>query len=337
MSFCRYCGKELTNAQCDCSEFQASMGNTSTNQNQKSNKKSKEPFLVQSFKYDFSSISGFMSSMRDQSGMSEPSSSMGDPYEHKVPIVPDCIEPEDGEVVVKQYNVTKMRTRLKFMKAEGRLMVTNKRVLFRAAGTSLTGNVLQEHQFDLNEIAGIEIHKDYQFSRLSFLGCILLNILAIMLTISMFVEIGNGGVIAIGVILGILGLIPTFIVYKRFWIKLFFAVMSSACFAMARAASFNGTGFLTALFIIANLVLLINLIIVCYGPNLVIKIKTKIATGAIVIGRERPSLLREMGDSYSGFAEVMPWEDTIAAINELGTMLDDLQTQGDGAIEKWSK
>ena len=48
-------------------------------------------------------------------------------------------------------NLALLRTRLKFMKAEGRMMVTNRRVLFRAAGTSLTGNILQEHQFNLDE------------------------------------------------------------------------------------------------------------------------------------------------------------------------------------------
>ena len=96
--------------------------------------------------------------------MSEPSSNAGDPFEYNVPIVPDCVKPEENEVVVKQYNIARLRTRLKFMKAEGRLMVTNRRILFRAAGTSLTGNLLQEHEFDLDELAGIEMHKDYKFS-----------------------------------------------------------------------------------------------------------------------------------------------------------------------------
>ena len=39
----------------------------------------------------------------------------------------------------------------------------------------------------------------------------------------------------------------------------------------------------------------------------------------------------------TSFVEVLPWEDTIMAMNELGTMIDDLQKQGDYAIEKWSK
>ena len=68
-----------------------------------------------------------------------------------------------------------------------------------------------------------------------------------------------------------------------------------------------------------------------------IKVKTKGATGAVVIGSQQAMFRRKTGDDYSGFAEVMPWEDTIMAMNEIGTMIDDLQKNGDYAIEKWSK
>jgi len=46
---------------------------------------------------------------------------------------------------------------------------------------------------------------------------------------------------------------------------------------------------------------------------------------------------RKSGDDYSGFAEILPWEDTELAINELGTMIADLQQQGNYAVEKWTK
>ena len=91
------------------------------------------------------------------------------------------------------------------------------------------------------------------------------------------------------------------------------------------------------LLILANLIVLMDLIIVCFVPNLVVKIKTNGAVGAVVIGSQKAMFKRDIGDDYSGFVEVMPWEDTIMAMNELGTMIDDLQKQGDYAIEKWSK
>ena len=107
-------------------------------------------------------------------------------------------------------------------------MVTNRRILFRAAGTSLTGNLLQEHEFDLDELAGIEMHKDYKFSLLNLFGSIAIEVLALYLTIALFSNTGNGGTIAVGVILGLLGIVPTVIVYKHPWLKLLCAGISVA-------------------------------------------------------------------------------------------------------------
>ena len=122
------------------------------------------------------------------------------------------------------------------------------------------------------------------------------------------------GTIAIGIILGVVGIAPTFIVYKRFWLKLLCAIVGSGCFSMALAAS-SRSGFLTWLVVIANIIVVIDLIIVCFVPNLVIKIKTKGATSAVVIGSQKSMFRRKTGDDYSGFAEVMPWEDTIMAMH----------------------
>lgn len=81
MSFCRFCGKELVNGQCDCKEFQESIGNTANTkdtrqQYQEPYQKRHEPFLVQSFHPNFSSFSGLISSVRDQTGISEASSAV---------------------------------------------------------------------------------------------------------------------------------------------------------------------------------------------------------------------------------------------------------------------
>lgn len=335
MAFCRFCGKELVNGECDCREFQASMGNDNNTQYQEPYQKIKEPFVIPAFKIDLSSFSGFISSLRDQSGLSEPNSNANDPFEHNVPIVPDCIRPEENEIVIKQYNIAKLRTRLKFMKAEGRLMITNRRILFRATGTSLTGNIAQEHQFNIDEIGGMAIHKDYKFSLLSFVGCVLLNVLAMYFMAGIFAGADNGGMAVLGVLLGIAGMVPTFVIYKHFWLKLFCAILGTSCFSVAWAAS-SGNGFLGFLAIIANIIAFVDLLIVCFVPNLVIRIKTKGAEGAVVIGSQKVMFKRTTEDDYSGFAEVLPWEDTVMAMNEIGTMIDDLQKQGDYAIEKWS-
>lgn len=331
--YCRFCGKELVDGQCGCPEFQAGYAFHTDYESQE--QEAKDPFLVSNMKLDFTSVSGFVTSMRYQTGVGESYNGAADAYEHNVPIVPDCVEAEDNEIVIKQYNIAKLRTRLKFMKAEGRLQITNRRILFRAAGTSLTGNILQEHQFNLDEIAGIEMHKDYKFSILSCLGCLLLNSLVLSLVMGLFGMEINSGSMVMGIILGILGIVPTFIVYKHFWLKLFAAMISAGGFSLAAAV--DGNGFLYFLWFVSQIILLVDLIIVCFVPNLVIKIKTKSASGAIAIGSQKAMFRRKTGDDYSGFAEVMPWTDTVTAMNELGTMLDDLQKLGDYAIEKWVK
>ena len=214
-------------------------------------------------------------------------------------------------------------------------MVTNRRVLFRAAGTSLTGNILQEHQFNLDELAGIEMHKDYKFNILNLLACVALEIIGLFLTLLIFSRVSNARAVAIGLILGVVGFMPMFLMYKRFGRKYLGAVMGSASFGMAYTACGNRA--ILVLFFLSLVLVGINLIILCFVSNLVIKIKTKGATGAVVIGSQKGILARLIGDDSSGFREVMPWEDTIMAINELGTMIDDLQKHGDYAIEKWSK
>lgn len=328
MKYCRFCGMELIDGQCGCYEFQVSIGNNP----QRVQNGRKEPWLIAFRSPNLTSFRGFVSSIRELCGMTEPNSSVGDPYERDVPIVPDCIAPEENEIVVRQYNIAKLRTRLKFMKAEGRLMVTNKRVLFRAAGTSLTGNTLQEHQFNLDEIGGIEIHKDYKFSLLNLVGTFLLAGISIAAVAAILSVFGYKAIKAVGFLLGLAGMVPTFLLYRRFWLKLFCADISLGALAVAASVSRGGR----LLILISALIALINMIVVCFVPNLVLKIKTKGAEGAVAIGSQKSLYQRNVSAEYSGFVEVMPWEDTVLAINELGTLIDDLQKQGDYAIEKWS-
>lgn len=358
MTFCRFCGEDLVNGQCDCEEFKASLGNKTQNihrEEYESNEEYSQPYFEEysqfrseeysqshseehskprSYIKKYFSISKLMTYIRGDSESGEFKGSK-DPYEYNIPIVPDCVQPEDDEIVVKQYNIAKLRSRLKFMKAEGRLMVTNRRILFRAGGTSLTGNILQMHQFNLDEIAGVELHKDYKFSLLNFFGFFFLNYLTTLLVMFIFHSADSAAIIAISVIFGIIGIIPTFIIPKRFWLKLFLAMLGNGFLVLGFISS-NGNGLMGFLLVLSILNALIYLLIVCFVPNLVIKIKTG-AMGAIVIGSQLALFRRKTGADYSGFTEVLPWEDTVLAMNELGTMIDDLQRLGDYAIDKWAK
>lgn len=355
MAFCRFCGKEIKGDHCDCPRGMAEWAAGQEQENETGwtgptyteADFRKDPFFIAWGNFDFSSFRAFTHSYKTATGISNSESRGRNTYERDVPIVPDCVREEENEYVVKQYNLAIMRSPLSFMKSEGRLMVTNRRLLFRAAGTGLTGRLLQEHQFTLDEIGGIEIHRDNIFSFLK----LFLSILAIMLVSGFPLGIVSGlrsqtpGILLF--ILGVMGILPSLFVYKHFFLKLLFSAFSLSCFMTSRALSeigsfYGRTGFdiggliSSIMAFICFLLVIFNLIVVCIVPNLVFKVKTKGAGEALTIA-SRQSLRKTMQGSYSAFSEVRPWEDTDLAINELGTMIEDLQKHGDYALDKWTK
>jgi len=106
----------------------------------------------------------FFKSMKNRMGIGSPEKNATDAYERGMRIVPDNIRTSENEFAVKQYNVAVLRNMFKFERAEGRMQVTNKRVVFRAAGRSVGGRTTLQHEFAINEIAGIEARKNFKFS-----------------------------------------------------------------------------------------------------------------------------------------------------------------------------
>lgn len=105
---------------------------------------------------------------------------------------------------------------------------------------------------------------------------------------------------------------------------------------------------ITFLMILTCILLFICFILICFVPNLVLVIKTEGktegnggSTGGAVLLRRKPTFWEcffghaNASDEYTGFAEVMPWIDTDIAVEELGSMIDDLQKLGDNGVEKW--
>ena len=108
MSYCKYCGKELA-----------------------AGEEHKCP--------DRPKFTRFISWLFNRSGVENPFKDKREIYEREQKITPDCIALEDGEIPVKQYNIGILRSRMRFQRSEGRLQITNKRVLFRATGYSPAG------------------------------------------------------------------------------------------------------------------------------------------------------------------------------------------------------
>ncbi len=303
---------------------------------------------------DKKGVNEFFIGMKNKLGFGTPESNSTGVYERNMKIVPECIDTNENEVPVKQYNIAVLRSRLRFMRAEGRLQVTNKRVIFRATGRSLAGKTAQQQEFELDHIKGIEIRRDFRFSLLNFLLASMLASPVAYFATGILQGMARQrfllGLIAF--LLGFAALIPFFTLKKKFWLKLATTVFSVSMFGgyysiMKMYSYRGGVGFfggLALIFaIIAGLLAIICWMMVCWVPNLIISVKTEgtgTSSGAVLI-RRKPSFLECLfrrvngGEEYSGFSEVMPWVDTDVAIDELGAMIDDLQKLGDYGVQKW--
>ena len=268
-------------------------------------------------------------------------------YERDMNIVPDSISANDGEVPIKQYNLAILRSRLRGQRAEGRLQVTNKRLLFRANGTSLLGKTNLQYEFNISEIAGIEVKKAIRVSLLSvFLGIFLcLAVYPFFSGITEAVYDKSEFLSAvIAVVCSVGSILFSFLVKKKGWLKLFLLSGSLGALLGSSGLSLSVLDivFEFKLFTITNIfifltaiVWFINLLLISFVPDLTFYIKTKSASNVFEIKRRVWGVLNLSKNEYTGFSEVLPWKDTDLAAQELGSLIDDLQTMGDLAIEKW--
>jgi hypothetical protein len=152
---------------------------------------------------------GFFESMKNRMGVGTPEQNSRDTYEREMNIVPECISAEENEIPVKQYTVAVLRNLLKLERAEGRLQVTNKRVVFRATGRSIRGRTTLQNEFAINEIGGIEARRNYKFSFLYLVFAFLISLLsygviAVIFSQSIslpaglipFTEVADGGILS---------------------------------------------------------------------------------------------------------------------------------------------
>lgn len=264
-------------------------------------------------------------------------------------IVPDIVKAHEGETPVKQYDVAFLRSRIRGQFAKGRLQVTNKRMIFRAAGMSLKGPVAQQYEFSLGEIAGVEVKKKNRVSFLNILLASLLNMLGIAMFSNFFRDFAAKVptfALFVSVLIAIASAVPFFMLRKKFWIKLM-----SLCVGLGALSGTSGlaniSGFSLLYGIETNIadyvsgllyiLWLINVLLVSVVPDLVLIIKTKGGSPAFEIRRKQfPTPFRQM-EEHTDFSEVLPGKDVDTMITELGTLIDDLQTIGDAAIKNWQE
>lgn len=294
-------------------------------------------------------VKSFIVTMLKRMGIGAPSENSSTIFESGQSIVPDIAKANEGETPIKQYEVAVMRSRVRGHYAKGKLQVTNKRVLFRAAGFSLQGPIAQQYEFSINEIAGIEIKKKKRISIMNLIVGFYLNLIGTFIGLALFETLAETQpTLAFLIALSLAGAcaIPFFALHKKFWLKLLALSIGSGALAAVAVADLSFTDFLFGFpDLTANIFLsgpyhilwLINLVLVATVPDLVLIVKTKGSGPAFEIRRKQfPTMFKPMVE-YTDFGEVLPGKDVDTVIAELGAMIDDIQTLGDMAIDKWKE
>ena len=293
---------------------------------------------------------GFWESFKNRIGIGNPELNEGDAFETGKQIVPNCISANEGEIPVKQYEVARLRNRIlgiPYARAVGRIQVTNKRVIFRAPGRCLAGRTTLQHEFAIDEIAGVEARREY----VANLGDLLLGLIvsgasALVMTLLLNAICRETRDLAWYILLPLFfcvpGFVPFFLVKKKWLLKLlclgatctplaYFGIMASSVDGFAAFCGYN----MLLLALIALVLLLFCLFLYAIRPNLVLVIKNKGAHDTIDIQRAKIAL-GGRGEEHTGYMEVLPIDDAERCIREIDAMINDIQKLGDFGIEKWT-
>lgn len=319
MPYCTRCGKPIKEGErCSCTKKQVQL--------------------------DTSNFSMFMHSLGQQMGIGDSNIDPVDKYERGKKIIPDNIVPNESEIPIRQYNLCTLRSRFKLMKAEGRLQLTNKRILFRAKGTSPVGGTTLQYEFAIDEIAGFQILRNFRFSIIDLLVAAGLATLvggcANAMGVAFCEKMKTLGMI-LCCMLGILTAVPAFTVQKHYLAKcMILGAGVGFLVAIFRVSASEGlaNSFTTLLVFIIALLLMVYVFVFSFKPNLEFHVRTKSGEAVIPVRRVEKSnhlFSNEVVEQYTGYNEVLPTDETEKAIREIGAMINDIQKLGDYGIAKW--
>ena len=248
-------------------------------------------------------------------------------------IVPDCIKSDTDEVPIKQYDIARLQSLIKFARAEGRLQVTNKRVLFRAVGNSILGPTALQYEFSLEEIAGVEIRKEPRFNLLTTLLVILFSVLTVAFLSPVFTPVYNWKVVGtiFAILLALASLFFFFIFKEKNLVRhIALSIVLSALplkFSALDVIADSTNRVQNLAMIVVSVVFVINLLYFAFARNLVVNIKTKGGTPSVEI-RRKDGLLSFQHNEYTGFSQVLPGPDADLAMHELGALIREIQQTG---------
>ena len=180
--------------------------------------------------------------------------------------------------------------------------------------------------------------------RFSFWNLIIHGLLIALISYLMlmaFTESESVGlIVTFSVLFGLAGLGTFFLVKKKFFLKWLLCEITALLSYLS--SSFSDTEvFWLVIACIFLVFTLISIFLHCFCPDMQFLVDTTSGTPAMIISRERgKGLFGRFGHEAqvaTGYREVLPAEDTEKAIRELNSIISDLQTMGDLAVEKWKQ
>lgn len=254
-------------------------------------------------------------------------------------IVPDCVNADDGEIPIRQYDIARLRSPFKLNFAEGRLQVTNKRILFRTSGRSLIGPTSSQYEFAIEEVAGVELHRQAHFNFISALFWLVITFLAYEISQNVFSVIGSWGFISsvVMILFAVISL-SVFLLLKgkaeirHIILSLTYSYVLATQTSLSSLLGARDPGFLTSTACtIIFACFLINLFCVILAPNLMIFIRTKGGSPSIEIQRKK--VFGIVPQEGTGFSQVMPGPDFDKAEKELGALIREIQHSGNAQFD----
>jgi hypothetical protein len=246
------------------------------------------------------------------------------PEDPKGFLMPSCVEASEGERPVKQYFIASLRSARRMEKAQAKILVTNKRLVFRAYGKSPLGCAILQREFAIGEIKGIESRLG---RRLSVAGvaaglAFVLAFAAVAFWLGRFLVTGS---LLLAIISSSVAsfsfMISAVLLRIRMGAK---AALSGAALGM-QASMFIVTGYPAFIASTAFAALASTGLACLRGlvPELSISVLT--AEG-------KASVLKSGRLDYG---KVSPSKDVLSLIHELGAIVRDIQEMGEAGADKW--
>ena len=276
------------------------------------------------------SVKGFFSGLKERLGFGRPEALAQDPYESQLRIVPDAVAPAEGEAPIRQYDLCTLRSRFLMVpiaSAQGRLQITNQRVILRAPGRGVTGRAVSQQEFDLGEVAGMEASRCSCAHWGDLPGLLLLSLLvgAALFLLSTLVLRTLPWLV---ILLAELACVAVYVFVHKQWLVKAFTCLGTALACLALATQNNGTLYLLPMIIMlvpgvcASVFYLIR-------PELQLSLRTRMGNEVILLRR---GSARHAG---SGYQEILADDDIYNVIREAMAVIRDVQMLGNQGAEKW--